>query len=54
MYQVKKGPASDEYLAGKTMPKAEEEKQLEQLRKTPGSLFMKDKSNVVVDAQNKV
>jgi len=54
MYSVKKGPSTEEYLLGKPLTEKEEDKELEQLAKKPGSLWTEGNKNSALDAVAKV
>jgi hypothetical protein len=54
MYTIKKGPSADEYLLGKPITAAEEDKEIEQLAKKPGALWMKGNANSALDQQAKI
>jgi len=53
MYSIKKGPTSDEYLLGTAMKQDEEEKELDQLARKPGTLWL-HQVNPQQDAASKV
>jgi len=53
MYAVKKGPSTEEYLTGTAVRQQEEERELEQLAKKPGALWL-HQTNPQQDAAAKV
>lgn len=46
MYTIKKGPTTEEYLMGKPIVPSEQDKELDQLTKKPGSLWANNNNNI--------